>query len=109
MRKKNPQQYMIFTIDAPDIKGKKKLKLGHICFPKSSFWKIIFQTFLYLFVINKVGQRKIFSDQFQLKKNLIWFLKKYFPFSCVCFSKSGFREIIFQTFLCLFASRKVGQ
>ena len=29
--------------------------------------------------------------------------------SCVCFSKSGFREITFQTFFCLFASRKVGQ
>jgi len=28
---------------------------------------------------------------------------------CVCFLQSGFREIIFQTFLCLFAIRKVGQ
>ena len=27
----------------------------------------------------------------------------------VCFLKSGFRETIFQTFLCLFAIRKVGQ
>jgi len=27
----------------------------------------------------------------------------------VCFSESGFRETTFQTFLCLFATRKVGQ
>jgi len=30
-------------------------------------------------------------------------------FGCVCFSKSSFRETTFQTFLCLFAIRKVGQ
>jgi hypothetical protein len=30
-------------------------------------------------------------------------------FGCVCFPESGFREITFQTFLCLFAVRKVGQ
>ena len=35
--------------------------------------------------------------------------RKVFSFSCVCFTESGFREITFQTFLCLFASRKVGQ
>jgi hypothetical protein len=28
---------------------------------------------------------------------------------CVCFPETGFREITFQTFLCLFAIRKVGQ
>jgi hypothetical protein len=32
--------------------------LGHVCFSKSSFWKIIFQTFMYLFAIRKVGQQK---------------------------------------------------
>jgi hypothetical protein len=40
---------------------------------------------------------------------LAWFSGKYFPFSCVCFPESGFRKITFQTFLCLFAIRKVGQ
>jgi len=32
-----------------------------------------------------------------------------FPFGCVCFPESDFRETTFQTFLCLFAIRKVGQ
>jgi hypothetical protein len=36
---------------------------GHVCFMKSGFRKTIFQTFLYLFVIRKVGQRKIFYSQ----------------------------------------------
>ena len=69
-----------------------------------------------MFVIRKVGQRKTLfgqrktlSGQFQSKKNLAWFSGKCFPFSCVCFPESGFREITFQTFLCLFAIRKVGQ
>jgi len=35
--------------------------------------------------------------------------KSVFLFSCVCFPESGFREITFQTFLCLFAIRKVDQ
>ena len=88
-----------------------------------SFRETIFQTFLCLFVIRKIDQWKILSrqwktlsdqqktlsSQFQSKKNLTWLSGKCFPFSCVCFSKSGFREIIFQTFLCLFVGRKVGQ
>ena len=40
---------------------------------------------------------------------MVWFSGKYFPFNCVCFPESGFREITFQTFLYLFAIRKVGQ
>ncbi|KAJ6855018.1 hypothetical protein NC651_039861 [Populus alba x Populus x berolinensis] len=90
--------------------------ISHVCFPESSFRKIIFQTFLCLFVIRKVGQRKTLSgqrktlsSQFQSKKNLTWFSRECFFFSCVCFSESDFREITFQTFLCLFASTKVGQ
>jgi hypothetical protein len=31
------------------------------------------------------------------------------PLGYVCFLESGFRETTFQTFLCLFAIRKVGQ
>ena len=96
---------------------------SYVCFSENTFRETIFQTFLCLFVIRKVGQRKtlssqrkihsgqrkILSGQFQSKKNLTWFSGKCFPFSCVCFPESGFREITFQTFLCLFASRKVDQ
>jgi len=50
------------------------------------------------------------KNTFQSKKNLVWFSGKcFFPFSCVCFPESGFRETTFQTFMCLFAIRKVGQ
>lgn len=52
---------------------------------------------------------KHFPVNFSQKKKLTWFSGKCFPFSCVCFPESGFRESTFQTFLCLFASRKVGQ
>jgi len=34
---------------------------------------------------------------------------KYFSLGCVCFPETSFREITFQTFMCLFAIRKVGQ
>jgi hypothetical protein len=37
--------------------------VGHVCFPEFIFWEIIFQIFLYLFVIKKVGQRKTLSGQ----------------------------------------------
>jgi len=45
------------------------------------------------------------------KQRKIWFSfqESVFPFGCVCFPESGFRETTFQTFLCLFAIRKVGQ
>jgi len=51
------------------------------------------------------------GNTFQSKKNLVWFgfQKGVFPFSCVCFPESGFPETTFQTFLCLFAIRKVDQ
>ena len=44
-----------------------------------------------------------------VKKILTWFSGKCFPFNRVCFPESGFWKITFQTFLCLFASKKVGQ
>jgi hypothetical protein len=83
-----------------------------------------------LFAIRKVGQlktlfgqRKTFSSQrkhfsvngkhFPVNENTfrIWFgfQESVFPFGCVCFPESDFRETTFQTFLCLFAIRKVGQ
>ena len=44
-----------------------------------------------------------------VKKKFGLVFRKVFSFSCVCFPESGFRKITFQTFLCLFAIRKVGQ
>jgi hypothetical protein len=52
------------------------------------------------------GQRKTFSSQ---RKIWFGFQENVFPFDCVCFPESGFREITFQTFMCLFVIRKVGQ
>ena len=49
------------------------------------------------------------ENAFQSKENLAWFSGKCFPFGCVCFPESGFRETTFQTFLYLFVIRKVGQ
>jgi len=87
--------------------------LGHVCFLKFTFRETTFQTFMCLFAIRKVGQRKTLSGQ---RKTLssqikIWFgfQENVFSFGCVCFPESGFREITFQTFLCLFAIKKVGQ
>ena len=37
--------------------------LGYVCFPGFTFWKTTFQTFLCLFAIRKVGQRKTLSSQ----------------------------------------------
>jgi hypothetical protein len=37
--------------------------LGYVCFPEFTFQKIIFQTFLCLFAIKKVGQQKTLSSQ----------------------------------------------
>jgi hypothetical protein len=52
------------------------------------------------------GQRKTFSSQ---RKIWFGFQENVFPFDCVCFPESSFREITFQTFMCLFVIRKVGQ
>ena len=86
---------------------------GLVCFLESSFREITFQTFLCLFAIRKVGQRKTLSGQRKTlsSQRKIWFgfQESVFPFGCVCFPESGFRETTFQTFLCLFAIRKVGQ
>jgi hypothetical protein len=43
------------------------------------------------------GQRKIWFG----------FQESVFSFDCVYFLESGFRETTFQTFMCLFAIRKV--
>ena len=82
--------------------------LGHVCFPEFTFRETTFQTFLCLFAIRKVCQRKtLYGKVFSLR--LCLFSGKWFPLGCVCFPESGFRETTFQTFLCLFVIRKVGQ
>jgi len=37
--------------------------LGYVCFPEFTFWETNFQTFVCLFAIRKVGQRKTLSSQ----------------------------------------------
>jgi len=37
--------------------------LGYVCFLEFTFWETTFQTFLCLFAITKVGQRKTLSSQ----------------------------------------------
>jgi len=37
--------------------------LGYVCFLESGFWETTFQTFLCLFIIKKVDQRKTLSSQ----------------------------------------------
>jgi len=89
------------------------LGLGHVCFPKNSFRETTFQTFLCLFAIRKGDQRKILSGQRKTlsSQRKIWlgFQESVFPFGCVCFPESGFRKTTFQTFMCLFAIKKIGQ
>ena len=48
---------------------------GHVCFPKSSFWETIFQTFMCLFFIRKVDQQKTLFDQ---RKTLSGYRKTLF-------------------------------
>ena len=43
----------------------KCIYLGYVCFPENTFREIIFQTFLCLFIIKKVGQRKTLSGQWK--------------------------------------------
>jgi hypothetical protein len=73
--------------------------LSHVCFPESSFWETTFQTFLCLFVIRKVGQRKTCSSQ---RKHFL-VNGKHFPVK----EKFGLvsRKVFF--FLAVFVFRKV--
>jgi len=115
MKDKNNKKliFLVFFNDLLFFFMEQQQTLGHICFLKSSFWKITFQTFLCLFAIRKVGEWKTLSGQrktlFSQIKIWLGFQKSVFPFDCVCFPESGFREITFQTFLCLFTIMKVGQ
>ena len=95
-----------------------KTKEHHVVFisRKLFFDKLFFNFFCVCLLLEKLINEKHFPVNgkhfivnFSQKKKLTWFSGKYFPFSCVCFPENGFPESTFQTFLCLFASRKVGQ
>jgi hypothetical protein len=49
------------------------------------------------------------EKHFPVRKIWLGFQENVFLFGCICFPESGFRETTFQTFLCLFVIRKVGQ
>jgi len=98
----------------------RNIRLGHVCFLEFTFRETTFQTFLCLFVIRKVGQRKTLSGQRRIlsgqRKTLssqrkFWFSfqESVFPLTVFVFRKVVSPETTFQTFLCLFAIRKVGQ
>jgi len=65
--------------------------LGQYCFPEFTFWKTIFQIFLYLFAIRKVGQRKTLSGQRRTLsgQRKIWFSfqESVFPLAVFVFWK----------------------
>ena len=44
---------------------------GRVCFPESDFRETTFQTFLCLFAIRKVGQRKTFSSQRKIRRKTL--------------------------------------
>jgi len=75
-----------------------KEHVGHVCFPEFTFREITFQTFLCLFAIRKVGQRKTLSSQWRTlsgqRKTLsgqrkIWFSfqESIFPLAVFVFRK----------------------
>ena len=76
--------------------GKPLSKLFYVCLPLEK-------------LVN--GKHFPVNGKHFLVNGKIWFgfQESVFPFGCVCFPESGFREITFQTFLCLFAIRKVGK
>jgi hypothetical protein len=76
-----------------------KLVLGDVCFSESSFRETTFQTFMCLFVIRKVGQRKTLSSQ-----------RKHFPINGKHFpvkEKFGLVSRKMFSLLAVFVFRKV--
>jgi len=72
---------------------------GHVCFPDFTFRETTFQTFLWLFAIRKVGQRKTLSGQ---RRTLSGQWKTLSSQIKIWFS---FQEIVFP--LAVFVFRKV--
>jgi len=89
------------------------------------FWNLLFEKLFFKFFcvclsLEKLVNGKYFpvngkhfpvnEKHFPVKEKFGLVSRKvFFLFGCVCFPESGFRKITFQTFLCLFAIRKVGQ
>jgi len=82
--------------------GKLFSKLFCVCLPLGKVVNVKY------FPVKKIlsGQRKTLSSQ---RKIWLGFQKSVFPFGCVCFPESDFRETTFQIFMCLFAIRKFDQ
>jgi len=100
-KKKRERNAQRFTVDLHSkTLSSFSFFLGHVCFPEFTFRKTIFQTFMCLFAIRKVGQRKTLSDQqktlsrsrktLSSQKNLVWFPEKCFPFWLCLFSGKWF-------------------
>jgi hypothetical protein len=68
--------------------------IGYVCFLKSGFREITFQTFLYLFTIKKVGQRKILSGQRKFWLGFQKVFSFYFGRKTLSGSCEKFRNII---------------
>jgi hypothetical protein len=93
--------------------------LAVFVFRKVVSGKSLSKLFYVCLLLEKLVNGKYFSvnvkyfsvneKHFPVKKNLVLFSGKCFSFGCVCFPESGFRKITFQTFMYLFAIRKVGQ
>jgi hypothetical protein len=56
-------------------------------------------------LLEKLVNGKHFPVNGSQRKIWFGFQGSVFPFGCVCFPKSGFRETTFQTFLCLFIGK----
>jgi len=75
---------------------------------RQCFFSITFLTFLCLFAIKKINQQKHFpvnKKYFSVKKKFSLIFKKIFFLLAVFV----FRKVASQTFMCLFAIKKVGQ
>jgi hypothetical protein len=81
----NDPLFFLYLYQDQEQEKEKPTKLGGVCFSESGFWEIIFQTFLCLFAIRKVGQQKTFSGQ---RKTLSSQMK-------ICL---GFQESVFLLF-----------
>ena len=80
-----------------------------IVFRKVVSGKSFFKLFYVCLLLEKLVNEKYFPVNFSQRKIWLDFQESIFPLTVFVFWKSGFREITFQIFLCLFAIRKVGQ
>ena len=98
--KKNIVQAMFVSRNS--LSGKPLSKLSCVCLPLG---KLVNEKH---FPVNRNTFRSD-GKHFPVRKIWFSFQENVFPFGCVCFPENSFRETTFQTFLCLFAIRKVGQ